>query len=46
MGQSMNDVTYLGEGGSAKSQFSKMGDKGEQGVKNLKKWMTSFMDGP
>ena len=23
-----------------------MGDKGEQGVKNLKKWMTSFMAGP
>ena len=24
---------------------SKMGDKGEGGVKNLKKWVTSFMDG-
>ena len=23
-----------------------MGDKGEGGVKNLKKWVTSFMDGP
>ena len=22
-----------------------MGDKGEGGVKNLKKWVTSFMDG-
>ena len=26
------------------SLFSKMGDKGEGGVKNLKKWVTSFMD--
>ena len=40
------------EGGSAKkwryslSLFSKMGDKGEGEVKNLKKWLTSFMDGP
>ena len=40
------------EGGSAKSQrfsislFSKMGDKGEGGVKNLKKRVTSFMDNP
>ena len=24
--------------------FSRMGDKGEGGVKNLKKWVTSFMD--
>ena len=23
-----------------------MGDKGDGGVKNLKKWVTSFMDGP
>ena len=23
-----------------------MGDTGEGGVKNLKKWLTSFMDGP
>ena len=23
-----------------------MGDKGEGGIKNLKTWMTSFMDGP
>ena len=23
-----------------------MSDKGEGGVKNLKKWVTSFMDGP
>ena len=23
-----------------------MGDKGEEGVKILKKWVTSFMDGP
>ena len=48
-GQSINDVTHLGR--SAKkwrysiSIFSKMGDKGEGGVKNLKKWVTSFMDG-
>ena len=28
------------------SLFSKMGDKGEGGFKNLKKWVTSFMDGP
>ena len=41
-----------GEGGSAKrwhyfiSIFSKMGDKGEGRVKNLKKWVPSFMDGP
>ena len=41
-----------GEGVSAKSWrhsmslFSKMGDKGEGEVKNLKKWMTLFMDGP
>ena len=40
----------LGEGGSAKSWhssislFSKMGDE-EGGIKNLKKWVTSFMDG-
>ena len=25
--------------------ISKMGDKGEGGVKNLKKWLMSFMDG-
>ena len=41
----------LEEGGSAKrwrysiSLISKMGDKGEGGVKNLKNWVTSFMDG-
>ena len=29
-----------------KSLFSKMGDKGQGGVKNLKKWVTSFMDRP
>ena len=29
------------------SLFSKMGDKGgERGVKNLKKWVMLFMDGP
>ena len=43
--------THLGGGGSAKMWcyymrlFSKMGDKGEGGVKNFKKWVTSFMDG-
>ena len=40
------------EVGSAKrwhysiSLLSKMGDKGEGGVKNFKKWVTSFIDGP
>ena len=40
-----------GKGKSAKrgryslSLFSKMGDKGEGGIKNFKKWLTSFMDG-
>ena len=49
---SINDVTHLGEGGSAKrwyysiGLFSKMGDKGEQGVKNLKKWVKSFLGVP
>ena len=36
-----------GERGSAKngeSLFSKMGDKGEGGFKNLTKWVTSFME--
>ena len=28
------------------SLFSKIGDKDEGGVKNLKKWVMSFMDGP
>ena len=28
------------------SLFSKMCDKGDGGVKNLKKWVTLFMDGP
>ena len=47
----MNHVTHLGGGGSAKgwcytiSLFIKKGDKGEGGAKNLKKWVTSFMDG-
>ena len=35
----------MGEGGEI-NPFSKMGDKGEGGVKNLKKWVTSFMDAP
>ena len=41
-----------GEGGFAKrfcqsiSLFSKMGDKGEGGVKNVKKWVTSFVNSP
>ena len=49
----MNDVTHLeGGGASAKrwrysiSLFSKIGEKGEGGVKNLQEWMTSFMEGP
>ena len=43
---------HLGGGGSAQrwyycmSLFSKMVNKGEGGVKNLKKWVTSIMDGP
>ena len=47
----MMSSTY-GKGGSAKrSRYfinlcSKMGDKGEGGVKNLKKLETSLMDGP
>ena len=51
-GPSLNNITHLGGGGSAKgwrysiSLFSKMGDKGEGRVKILKKWETSFMDGP
>ena len=43
-GLSINDITHLGGGGCAISLFSKMGDKGEGGVKNLNKWVTSFMD--
>ena len=35
-----------GEGGSAKSLFNKMGDKGEGKGQNLKKWVKSFMDSP
>ena len=48
---SKNDVTHIGGGGFAKvwchaiSLFSKMGDKGEEGIENLKKWVTSFMVG-
>ena len=47
-GPSINDITKLG-GGSSKSSislYSKMGDKGQGEVKNLKKWVTSFMDDP
>ena len=45
-------VTHLGGGGSAKiwyysiSVFSKMGNEGDGGVINLKKWVALFMDGP
>ena len=54
MGPSLIDVTHLRElRALAKGNvtplayiFSKMGDKGEGGVKNIKKWVTSFMDGP
>ena len=51
-GLSINDVTHLREGGSAKrrlcsiSLFSAMVDKEEGGVKNLKMWGTSFMVSP
>ena len=31
---------------SYKSILIKVSDKGEGGVKSLKKWVTSFMDGP
>ena len=50
-GPSINEVTHLGGRGSARrwrysiSLFSKMGDKGEGGVKNLKILVT-LMDGP
>ena len=50
-GTSIKDVTHLGGRASAKRWcyymrlFSKMGDEGERGVKNFKKWVTSFMDG-
>ena len=43
LGSSINDITHLGGGGSAKrrhyyiSLFSKMGDKRERRVKNLKR---------
>ena len=52
-GPSINDFIHLGGGGSAAkrlrysiSLFSKIGDMGAVGVKNLKQWVTSFMDGP
>ena len=50
-GPSINDITHLGRWGSAKrwhystKLFSKTGDEGEGGVKNLKKLVRSFMDG-
>ena len=52
-GPSINDITHLGGRGIGQkltylhiSLFSKMGDKGKGGVKNFKKWVTSFIDGP
>ena len=48
----MTHFTNLGVGGSAKrcrysiKLFSKMGDNCKGGVKNLKKWLMSFMDCP
>ena len=50
MGPSISDVSHLGGGGSAKrwhysiNLISKMSDKGEGGVKILKKWETSFTE--
>ena len=51
-GLSINDVTHLGGEGdllkgdfTSKSILSKMDDKGKGRVKNLQKWVTSFMDG-
>ena len=53
MGPSINEVSHLEEGGGSAerwcysiSLFSKIGDKGEGGVKNLKKLVTSFVNGP
>ena len=50
---SINDIIHLGGSEdqpkgyvTPKSLFSKMGDKGKGGIKNLKKWVTSFMNGP
>ena len=52
-GASINDIIHLGGSEdqpkgyvTPKSLFSKMGDKGKGGIKNLKKWVTSFMDNP
>ena len=51
-GPSINDITHLGGRGIGQkltylhiSLSSKMGDKRKGGVKNFKKWVTSFMDG-
>ena len=53
MGPSINNITHLGVGDLPKgdfilhiSLFSKICDKGEGGVKNLKTWVTSIMDDP
>ena len=48
LGAVHSQITHLrrGAGGSNKSLFCKMGDKVKGGAKNLKKWVTSFMDGP
>jgi len=49
---SITDVIHLEEGDLPKGDVTphkpiyKMGDKGERGIKNLKKLVTSFMDSP
>ena len=46
---SINDVTHLGGRGICQKVtllHKQMGDKGEGAVKNLQKWVTSFMDSP
>ena len=51
LGPSINDITHLGGGGSAKrwhyyiSLFSKMGDKRAWKVRTLKNWLMLFLDG-
>ena len=44
LGAVHSQITHLGRGAGG-SIFCKMGDKVKGGAKNLKKWVTSFMDG-